>query len=108
MKSFSPDWYSLRSALPSSTHRKVTRVSCTLAASQYVGFFSTTTLLLTCQSLSTYAPLLTMLPGFVQSLPNFSITALGCGAYCATDITAGQKGTGPAVRTSSVCLSIAF
>ena len=54
------------------------------------------------------APLLTMLPGFVQSLPNFSITALGCGAYCATDITAGRKGTGPAVRTSSVCLSIAF
>ncbi|MNT08911.1 hypothetical protein D3C72_1436700 [compost metagenome] len=86
----------------------MTRVSCTFLLSQYCGFLASTTLLLTCHSFSTKAPLLTILPGLTQSLPNLSMAAFGTGPSWPLDTTSGRKATGYGVLISRVNLSSAL
>src|ERR1700730_14135359 len=85
-----------------STGRYVTCDNCTWAASQYCGLRASTSLLFTCQSFSMNAPLLTSLPGLVQSLPYLSTAALFTGPRFVFDIRSGRNGTGYGVFTSTV------
>src|SRR5471030_2021728 len=85
-----------------STGRYVTCDNCTWAASQYCGLRASTSLLFTCQSFSMNAPLLTSLPGLVQSWPYLSSAALFTGPKFVFDIRSGRNGTGYGVLLSTV------
>src|SRR5690349_4856860 len=80
----------------------VTLAICTLRVSQYLSFFKRTIWLFGCQSDSTYAPLLTILPGRVQASPYFATTSRLTGTMFDFATTSGKNDTGVSVLTSSV------
>ena len=63
---------------------------------------------MTCHCLSTKAPLLTRLPGLVQSLPCVSSAFEWIGARLGLASSPGRNATGVSVRISRVVLSIAL